>query len=98
MLLCPVIRKLIIALIDAKGARFGPPISIAKILEARGVFVVPERRDMIPSVAKIWLLSPLKIVERIVPDVDPIKKIGFINPPLPPKLRVKDEVIIFKIG
>lgn len=73
---------------------FFPKSSINIILEAIGVFVTLARRFIMPIADKV-ALSKCKKLARKFPAVDPIKKIGVIIPPLPPKLSVIIVKIIF---
>src|SRR5208337_1354241 len=87
MLLEPLMIKLMTHAIAAYGPMLAPNISIAMMLEAIGVFVVPASRLTRPMAAKVGMLSPVTCANR-APVVEPTANIGVITPPLPPKPRV----------
>lgn len=59
MLLEPLIIKLMTQAMAAYGPIFAPNISIAIMLEAIGVLVVPANRLTRPIAAKVGILSPV---------------------------------------
>src|SRR5208283_152880 len=70
-----------------KRAYLGPNSSIAMMLAEMGVFAAPAKRATIPIAENIVALNP-KTLAKTCPADAPMKNIGVIIPPLPPKLSV----------
>ena len=96
-LLCPAIRKLMTFAIAASGAICEPNNSIAIIVDAIGVFVVPDTSAVIP-IAAPTIGEIRKGLDIRLPKVDPTKNTGVKIPPFPPKDRVIVVKIVFKKG
>ncbi len=92
--MCPVIIKLIIRATLAYGATDGPKSSTDIMLDVIGVFVPPARTETSPIAAKVDAFKS-NIFANNTPDVVPMKNMGVITPPLPPKFRVIDVKTIF---
>ena len=83
--------------IVAYGATSGPNNSTAKIHAASGVFAAPASTLTSPKPANITGFKLNKLAN-VTPAVDPIKNMGVITPPLPPKANVTAVAIIFIIN
>jgi hypothetical protein len=71
--------------IAAYGPTAGPNSSIAMMMLADiGVFAAPASRATIPKAEKIEVSKPRTLLKAF-PDVEPMKNMGMIIPPLPPK-------------
>lgn len=87
MLRVPLMIKLMMHAMAAYGPMLAPNISIAIMLEAMGVFVVPASRLTSPIAAKVGMLMPVTWAKS-TPAVEPTANIGVMTPPLPPKPSV----------